>query len=848
MEKFVIIDGNNLMFRAFYALPQLANFNGEISNAVFGFTNMIVKIIKEINPKYMAVAFDVSKKTFRHDKYPDYKGTRKPTPEELLSQFPIAKDLLKKMNICVVEKDGLEADDLIGSLSRTFDTENIIVTADRDSFQLINSNTHVLCPKKGLSETILLTEDNLKENYGVNPNQVIDLKSLMGDSSDNIPGVAGVGEKTAIDLISKFGTLDGIYENLDKLTEKQRNKLEISKESAYMSQWLATIVTNEKLNYKLEDFTYDYPFNQEVLNVFKRYQFNSLIKKEELFDLTKNIKKEEIGIVEINTVDGLAELINILEKSKEICIYFDNDFISIYNIKEYKIVYAKDLLTVGLSPNDVLKSLKPILENNNISKILFDIKSIKHFLDKFDINLNGADFDCLVARYLINSIAKPNVTINDVLLECELDTNAYGYAINKLKEYYYSKLKEMELMEVFENIEMPLIEVLYDMEKSGFKVDSVELKNLENKYREEILEIESLIYDIVGHKFNIASPKQLGEVLFDELNLNIPSNKKKSTSIEILNDIVDKHPIVRLIIRYRTITKLYSTYIIGFENLLTEDDKIHTVFNQTLTSTGRLSSSEPNLQNIPVRTDEGRNLRKVFIPSNKGGFIVGADYSQIELRLLANFSGDEKLIKAYNNGEDIHTRTASEIFGVAPEMVDSKLRRDAKAINFGIVYGISDFGLSQNIGISRKEAGNYIKLYFERYPMIEKYMQSNVEYCREHGYVKTYFGRIRPIPEINSSNYNLRNFGERAAMNMPLQGTASDIIKLAMIKIYNELKSQGLKSKIILQVHDELVVDVYPGELEIVKEILRKGMETVVNLAVKLEVNIESGTTWYDAK
>jgi len=413
---------------------------------------------------------------------------------------------------------------------------------------------------------------------------------------------------------------------------------------------------------------------------------------------------------------------------------------------------------------------------------------------------------------------------------------------------YYAKLEKMDLLSLYYDVEMPLVEVLFDMEISGFKVDSNSLKELEKKYFQEIKELEELIYATAGCKFNISSPKQLGEVLFDKLELNTSSNKKKSTSIDVLNEIVDKHPIVPMIIRYRTITKLYSTYIIGFENLKTQDDKIHSIFNQTLTSTGRLSSSEPNLQNIPVRTEEGRNLRKVFVPSNSNGYLLSADYSQIELRLLANFSEDEILIDAFNSGQDIHARTASEIFNVDISEVDANLRRSAKAINFGIVYGISDFGLSQNIGISRKEANNYIAKYFEKYPKIENYMKSNVSFCRENGLIKTFMGRIRPVPEISSTNYNLRLFGERVAMNMPLQGSASDIIKLAMIKIYNKIKEENLQSKLILQVHDELIFDVHPGELEKLKEIVKAGMEEVVDLKVKLIVNIEYGKTLYDAK
>lgn len=849
MEKFVIVDGNNLMFRAFYALPPLTNFDGEVSNAVFGFTNMLVKIIKDIEPKYLAVTFDVSKKNFRHERFAEYKGTRKPTPTELITQFPIVKNMLKKMNIKVIEKEGLEADDLMGSLSRAYDVENIIVSADRDSFQLINDNTTILFPKKGITETVILTKDNIEEFYGVRADQVIDLKSLMGDSSDNIPGVAGVGEKTAKDLIAKYGNLDNIYAHIDEIKGKLQEKLINSKDSAYMSQYLATIVTDEAFSERIEDFEFDYPFNEEVRDIFKRYQFNSLLKKPELFSGEQiETSRVESEIYIVDSEDKLGELYNDLMSSKEFTIYLNAEHFNIYTTREYKVFFGTDLFSAGLDIVRVVDKLKSVLENENIKKITFDSKALKHILYKYGVKINDISFDCLIARYLINSIAKPNVTLDDVRVECGLDGDALAKMVSTIKDNYYAKLEKMDLLSLYNEIEMPLVNVLFDMEIQGFKIDREELSRLNKKYFDEIKRLEDDIYFTAGQKFNISSPKQLGEVLFDSLGLNTYNNKKKSTSIEILQEIENKHPIVPLVIRYRSITKLYSTYVVGFENLLTADDKVHSVFNQTLTSTGRLSSSEPNLQNIPVRTEEGRSLRKIFVPSHKDGFIVSADYSQIELRLLASFSGDETLVNAFNEGQDIHARTASEIFNVPMDMVTPEQRRSAKAINFGIVYGISDFGLSQNIGVSRKEASEYIKLYFARYPKISEYMKQNIEYCREFGYIKTLFGRIRPVPEINSSNFNLRSFGERAAMNMPLQGSASDIIKLAMVKIYSDMKERGLNSKLILQVHDELIVDVAPGELDIVKEILKSGMENIAELSVKLTVNIESGKTWYEAK
>ncbi len=848
MDKFVIIDGNNLMFRAFYALPQMANFDGDISNGVFGFTNMLVKIIKEIEPKYIAVTFDIAKKNFRHEQFAEYKGTRKPTPVELVSQFPILKDLLKKMNIQVVEKEGLEADDLMGCLSRMYDTHNIIVSADRDAFQLINDNTEILFPKKGISETIELNNENLKEFYGVEPNQVIDLKSLMGDTSDNIPGVSGVGEKKALQLISDYGTLDGVYSNIDKITGKLKENLLNDKDRAYLSQYLATIVTNEKLPYALSDFEYTYPFGQEVYEMFKRYQFNSLLKKEELFADTIEVKKLEVKHNIVDSEEKLIELVGKIKREKSFSLYIDNDNFNIYVGEEYQLNFNKDLFSIGIGFDRAIELLRVVLENKDIEKTVLNYKDLKHTLSRYGIELFGVKFDCLIARYLINSLAKANVDMATIMYECGIDTKSYGYALSQIRQKYYAKMEEMSLINLYYDIELPLVEVLYDMEKTGFKVDRNELKRLEEKYRTEINSIEKEIFALVGRKFNLSSPKQLAEVLFDELGINIASNKKRSTSIEILQEIENRHPVVSLIIRWRSYSKLYSTYIIGLENVLSTNDKIHTVFNQTLTATGRLSSSEPNLQNIPIRTEEGREIRKMFVSSFDGGLICSADYSQIELRLLANFSDDETMLDAFNSGQDIHAKTASEIFGIPLEMVDSNRRRDAKAINFGIVYGISDFGLSQNIGITRKEASNYIKMYFERYPKIDNYLKSNVEFANNNGYIRTLFGRVRPIPEIKSNNHNLRNFGERVAMNMPLQGSASDIIKLAMLNIHNKLKEKNLKSRMLVQVHDELVIDVYPGELEEVKKVLVSGMESVVDLKVKLTVNVECGRTWFEAK
>lgn len=846
MEKFVIIDGNNITFRSYYALPRLANFEGVVSNGVFGFCNILIKIIKDINPKYIAVAFDSAKKNFRHEMFKDYKAGRRPTPQELLGQFPILEEVLNKMGIAVVKQNGLEADDLIGCLSRQFDkTENIILTADKDCLQLITKNTFIMQPQKGITETELVDEKVLKEKMGLTPSQIIDFKGLAGDSSDNIPGVKGIGEKTAVDLLNKYSTLEGVYKHLDELKGKTKEKIEADKESAFLSKKLATIVTDKKLDYTLSDFEYCFPFNNDVLELFKKYQFNSLIKRPELFSEIK--QQKNIDLVEIKTEEELLKLVDDLQKQKEIAFYLDDKKLNFsFGDVEYCVNLVQNLLDSGLEYLGAISKLKPVFENNDVKKIVFDYKKIKHTLHNVGVELSGVDFDCMIARYLINANGNNTVNYMDVVNENLLNTTTLAKNLFDLKNLYLKKMELLDTKGVFYDIEMPLVDVLYDMENQGVKIDTAQLKELETKYETKINELTEEIYELSGKKFNINSPKQLGEVLFDDLKIESYNNKKKSTNAQVLSEIVGAHPVVQKIIDYRLVSKLYTTYILAYKDII-KDNKIYTMFNQTLTSTGRLSSSEPNLQNIPVRSEEGKVLRKMFVSSFDGGKIVDADYNQIELRLLASFSGDEKMINTYNEGGDIHSTTASEVFGVPKELITPEIRRSAKAINFGIVYGISDYGLSQGIGSTVAEAGNYIKRYFERYPRIKEYMDSNVEFCKAHGYVKTMFGRLRYIPEINDSNYNLRMFGERAAMNMPLQGSASDIIKLAMIKVFNKLKELNLKSKLILQVHDELVVDTASDEVDVVKQILKTEMENVVSLKVKLIANVEVGDSWFDA-
>jgi len=848
MNKFVIIDGNNICFRSFYALPMLQNFEGVVSNAVFGFANTIVKIIEEYKPEYIAVAFDKGKKTFRHQMYKDYKALRRPTPKELLSQIPLLKEMLSTMNIKYLELDEIEADDIIGVLSRKFDTENIIVSADKDVLQLINNNTSVYAPQKG-GDAILYNEDKLKEIMGVSPSQIIELKALMGDSSDNIKGVEGVGEKTALSLITKYNDIDGVYANIDDIGGKQREKLVRDKDSAYFSKKLATIVTDYDMAVSLDDFKYDYPFGDDTLEFFKKYQFNSLLKKSSIFgkdgDSTTDIEDQTLDIIKDDKY--LSSALRDISLAQELYLYLDDDIFSIFDgNKEYNFAIKPNLLDGFVDITRIFAEVGTKLEDKDFPKYFYDAKTFMHLVYNYGIKVNGITFDCMLAKYLINSNLKP-ISFETAISYFSLSLKYRAKNIKDMVKQLQSKIEELDLKDLYYSIELPLISILFDMEIAGIKIDSKELKELDDKYRSLIEELTEEIYDMAGSRFNINSPKQLGEILFGSLGLSAKQNKKDSTNIAVLNELVGQHPIVKKIIDYRQYYKLYSTYIKTYQDYKDSEDKVHTTFNQTLTATGRLSSQDPNLQNIPSKSNEAKVLRKIFIPSDPNGKLISADYSQIELRLLANFCQDERLITAYNSGKDIHAITASEIFGIPLEMVTPFMRSSAKAVNFGIIYGMSDWGLSQNIGITKVEAGEYIKRYFEKYPLIEKYMKGNVDFAKEYGYIKTIKGRIRYIPELKGKHMQ-QLFGERVAMNMPLQGSASDIIKMAMIAVYNAFVSKGLKSKLILQIHDELICDVVAGEEEIVAEILKTCMETVCPLDVKLEVNISSGDNLSEAK
>lgn len=847
-EKLVLIDGNSLINRAFYALPLLKNSSGEYSNAVYGFCNILIRLIETEQPKYMAVAFDLGHPTFRHEMYSDYKAGRKKMPDELASQLPVLKQTLSAMNITFVEQKGIEADDLIGTLAKKFDVETIVVSGDRDLFQLVDDTTSVWFTKKGISEAVVITPQNIKEIYGVNANQVVELKALMGDSSDNIKGVAGVGDKTAKKFIETYGTIENLYNHIDEISGSIKQKLIDGKESCLLSKTLATIKTDVELSYSLNDLTFDFPFKKDVYEIFNHYEFWSILKKTELFDTDEiKIEKKNTSTKPIDTEQKLDEVIKNLSTTNQFAIHILNDQIHIANSKFEEIVIKINEKTLNFA--QILQKFDNLLNNKQTKKIVLNAKNLMHNLANFGQQIDGVCFDANLALYLLSGSQKANYDSKTFAEKFGYDEENIAVSLFASKNDLIEELEKEGMKDLYNNIELPLVPVLFEMEKSGFKVDIEELSKLNNQYQDELKNLTEKIYLDAGEEFNIKSPKQLSVVLFEKLGLKLPRNMKKSTGVDVLEKLIGQHPIIEKILRYRKIEKLNSTYIEPFLQLAEKDTHlIHTIFNQTLTSTGRLSSSEPNLQNIPVRDEEGKLLRKIFIPREKEGKIITSDYSQIELRLVAHFSQDKKLLEAYKKNIDIHAQTASDIFEVPLELVTDKMRRDAKAVNFGIIYGISDYGLAQNINCSRQEAKLFIEKYFQTYVGVKQYMENCVENAKKVGFISTLFGRKRKIEELKSENYMTRQFGERAAMNMPLQGTASDIIKIAMINVYKKMQEKGLKSKLILQIHDELIVDASQGEEEIVKEILTQEMQNAVNLSIPLVAQIGIGKNWFEAK
>lgn len=853
MDKLILLDSNSLINRAYYALPNLTNHSGQYTGAIFGYLNMLLKIVDTYKPTHIIATFDRKAPTFRKQIYEGYKATRKPMPHELASQLAPLKEIIAAMNIPILEMDGYEADDIIGTLAKKFDTQTFIVTGDKDSLQLIDPTTTVLLTKKGISEIAYYDEKALSEE-GLVPSQIIDLKSLMGDASDNIPGVAGVGEKTAKDLLAKYSTLDGVYEHLDEIKGKLHDKLAENKDTAYLSYELATINTHSPVEITLEEAKFDYPpFSGEVKRLLKALELTKIIDRLE-FDGEENsaaslIQAEIPQAQEINSQEGLSQVISKIlmqgkfafSLSKRITIAVDDEC--------YYIAIAENLLDEGIDYNAFIDSMKGIFESEKIKKICYDSKNIMHILMQNDVSLKGADSDVLLKAYLID--ANRNYKSEEELFNAyNLPEGEDAALIQYIDTILDRELKEKNLVKLYEELELPLVQVLFDMEKEGFRVDLDILNELKDKYSQELDGLLKEIIDYAGKPFNVNSTKQLASVLFEDLGLKTGKKTKTgySTNVEVLNSIKNQHPIVPLILRQRELAKLKSTYLDGILPLIDSRQKIHTIFKQTVTATGRLSSTEPNLQNIPIRKSEGKQIRKMFIAS-PGNVLVCADYSQIELRLMAQFSGDETMLEAFNNNIDIHATTASKVFGVPIEMVTADMRRQAKAVNFGIIYGISDFGLSEDLGIPVYKARDFIAGYFATYPKVKEYMNKCVETAKEQGYVTTYMNRRREIPELKSSNYNLRSFGERVAMNMPLQGSASDIIKLAMLKVHKALKDGGYKAKLIMQVHDELIIDCPYDEVQQVKEILIDCMQNnTPDFKVKLVAECGFGNNWLEAK
>lgn len=876
MNKLLLIDGNSIMNRAFYGIPDMTTNDGRHTNAIYGFLNIILKVIEEEQATHICVAFDLKKKTFRHEMYEAYKGTRKGMPEELHEQMPRIKEILQAMHIRIVEQEGFEADDLIGTLSKKGEREGFAVTilsGDRDLLQLATDTVLVRIPKTkhGKTEVEDYYAKNVVETYGVTPLIFIDMKGLMGDTSDNIPGVPGIGEKTAAKLLAEYGDLDGVYAAVDsmKASRMKQNLIE-NKDLAYLSKTLATIKLDCPIPFEFSEATYHDPFNAEAYTLFEDLELKSFYKR---FSVEK---KEELTFetVLIDDIDGYNALLAKLQKAKEVSFAWitqDGEALGVAVCMDLEHVYLIRFM-MFITEAMVADNLLALSRDYQVQLACMHVKKLLSFLDFHE---EDAVFDAGLAAYLLqpNQSEYEYDTLAKVYLDVTLPSEkemlgkeklgyfsfedekvqkwmAYQAIVPyKIKSVLREKLKKTGMESLYDEMELPCLYALYEMEKNGIRVDGEALHQYGKKLRTRIEELTAEIHAMAGEEFNINSPKKLGEILFEKLGLKNGKKTKTgySTSAEVLEKLKNAHPIIPKILEYRQLTKLNSTYAEGLAGYIRADGRIHGKFHQTVTVTGRISSADPNLQNIPTRMPLGREIRKVFIPE-EGSVFVDADYSQIELRVLAHMSGDAALIAAYQADEDIHAITASQVFDVPLDQVDSTLRRKAKAVNFGIVYGISSFGLGQDLDISRKEAEGYIEKYFATYGKVKKFLDRTVEDAKKNGYTVTMFGRRRPIPELASSNFMTRSFGERAAMNAPVQGTAADIIKIAMVRVNRRLKKEHLQSKLVLQIHDELIIETKKEEVEIVQKILVQEMMHAADLAVPLLVDANVGDSWYDAK
>lgn len=887
MDKLIIIDGNSIAFRAFYALPLLSNSSGLHTNAVYGFTTMLLKLIEEEKPTHFLVAFDAGKITFRHKEYTEYKGGRQKTPTELSEQFPIIKELLQAFKIPQFELSGYEADDIIGTLTKAADAKGekvLLVSGDKDMLQLASDHVTVAITRKGISEMDRYNPEAIKEKYGLTPNQIIDLKGLMGDTSDNIPGIPGVGEKTALKMLHDFGTVEEVLANTASLKGKMKEKVEEHAKSALMSKELATIYREVPMETAWDTFRYEGFDGQALSGMFRKLEFKSLLEKldfgagavepEEL--VVENL--ESVAVTEANIGDLISKLddhaavhVEAVGENPHQAImvgvvwFIDNGAEN----KSYFVPFA-------LLQSEAGKPLRDWLSDASKKKQLFDLHRAQLALAWQGIHLAGVDFDVLLAAYLLDptesNLSLSGLSVKYGLPNVKADEDVFGkgakfrlpemaalsdhlgrkaMAMARMVPVLRDELEKGEMHQLFYELELPLAGVLAEMEMRGITVDAEGLKTLGVELGKQLDTIMSSIYKLAGVEFNINSPKQLGEVLFEKLGL--PASKKTktgySTDAEVLERLAPYNEVVGQILHYRSLAKLQSTYVEGLlKEVRPETGKVHTYYRQTIAATGRLSSQFPNLQNIPIRLEEGRKIRKVFVPSEPGWYMLAADYSQIELRVLAHISQDEKLKEAFLQNMDIHTKTAMDVFGVEESAVDSNMRRQAKAVNFGIVYGISEYGLSQNLDISRKEAGQFIEQYFAVFQGVRRYMDEIVKDARRDGYVTTLLQRRRLLPEITHSNFNIRSFAERTAMNTPIQGTAADIIKLAMVQMADRLAKEGLKSRMLLQVHDELVFEVPADELDIMRELVPEVMAGALKLDVPLRADVDFGLTWYDAK
>lgn len=840
MTKLLLIDGNSIINRAYFALPPLNDKEGRNVNAVYGFVNILFKVVQDFAPDKLVVAFDKRGHNFRKDIYPEYKSNRKGMPDDLANQMPVLHQLLQVMQVTVAEKEGVEADDIIGTITQNFDGESFIVSGDRDMFQLVSDKITVLFTKRGVTDVEKVTPEVLKTSYNLTPSQVVEYKALRGDTSDNIPGVKGIGEKTAMSLLDKYGNIDNLYENVDKEKGALHDKLVEGREMAYISRTLAKIVRNADITCDLQNCGV-YRLDGDVKQFLEVLQFRSLISR--LNFETPSTQSVQTETEQITEKERLIQVVQLLSRCDKVAFHYDGErvYLSGSAEKDYEVKIGDSFLD-ELTLQSVLEIVAPLLESD-IDKAVYDGKALKHTLDKLGAKICNIVYDVCIMQYLVEYRSHKDLKS---LVEA-YGHKTFGAGIIALTNLLNSQLTANGVDKLYYNVELPLSDLLYRMEKEGVAVDLPLLESMSKEMHATLDELTQEIRQLAGEeKLNVNSPMQLSVVLFDKLHL--PHGKKTqrgySTNNEVLEYLADKHPIVEKILQHRKVSKLLGTYVDGLKPLV-KHGIVHTTYNQTLTSTGRLSSSDPNLQNIPIRNEMGKEIRKLFC--SKHGVFVGADYSQIELRLLAAFSLDENLLQSFKKGEDIHAKVASELMGIPIEMVNKDMRRMAKAVNFGIIYGISDFGLSQNTSISVKKAHDYIQLYFTRFPKIKAYLDGCVEQAREKGYVTTISGRRRQIPEIKSSNFNLRAFGERAAMNMPLQGSAADIMKVAMLKVDDALKNANLKSKLVLQVHDEIIVDCFEEEAAQVKEIVKREMENAVTLACPLVAETEEGKTLYEA-